>query len=295
MTDDRSLDRAARSWLEEGPTRAPDRPVKAALARIQTTSQERGLALPWRTPRMLPRLAAAAAVTALAVGGIFAAGALNNQPPPSAAASPTPTAAAGVELPCASKLLPGLLLTAGCTYISTEFQYPFTVEGDGRWLTGGEFATGVSFTWNAAGTSGASIELIVLGAVDAPISCEGGTPPSLPSTPISAGEYLAWLDTIAGETLARQPTTFGGLAATGVNLTARDNECAPGGYPGSVGRSSEGANGEIFEANCFGSCTIYVLYDGDQLLVATVSLAGPDVTEPGPEVAAFLDGLRFAP
>ena len=41
MTDDRSLERAARSWLEEGPTRAPDRPVDAALARIQTTRQER--------------------------------------------------------------------------------------------------------------------------------------------------------------------------------------------------------------------------------------------------------------
>jgi len=31
MTDDRSLERAARSWLESGPTEAPDHAVDAAL------------------------------------------------------------------------------------------------------------------------------------------------------------------------------------------------------------------------------------------------------------------------
>ena len=43
MTDDRSLERAARSWIEVGPTRAPEPAVQAALLRIQTTSQERDL------------------------------------------------------------------------------------------------------------------------------------------------------------------------------------------------------------------------------------------------------------
>ena len=54
MTDDRSLERAARSWLEEGPTQAPEQPVDAALARIQTTSQERDLRIPWRLRTMNP-------------------------------------------------------------------------------------------------------------------------------------------------------------------------------------------------------------------------------------------------
>ena len=40
MTDDRSLERAARSWLEPGPTQAPDRAVEAALLQIQTTTQD---------------------------------------------------------------------------------------------------------------------------------------------------------------------------------------------------------------------------------------------------------------
>ena len=44
MTDDRSLERAARSWLEVGPTEAPERAVEAALLRIDTTPQERDCA-----------------------------------------------------------------------------------------------------------------------------------------------------------------------------------------------------------------------------------------------------------
>jgi hypothetical protein len=70
--DDRSLERAARSWLEAGPTRAPDHAVDAALLRIQTTAQERNLPLPWRLPTFLDpvaRLAMVAVVLVLAVGG----------------------------------------------------------------------------------------------------------------------------------------------------------------------------------------------------------------------------------
>jgi hypothetical protein len=72
MTDDRSLERAARSWLEEGPTRAPDRPIEAALARVQTTTQERDLRVPWRyqpmnRPLQLAVGAAAAALVAILV------------------------------------------------------------------------------------------------------------------------------------------------------------------------------------------------------------------------------------
>ena len=51
MTDDRSLERAARSWLEVGPTQAPERAVEAALLRIQTTPQERDLGSRGGCPR----------------------------------------------------------------------------------------------------------------------------------------------------------------------------------------------------------------------------------------------------
>jgi hypothetical protein len=101
MTDDRSLERAARSWLDEGPTRAPDRPVDAALSRIQTIRQERDLRVPWRMPTMNPMIRlAGAAVLVLAVSGavLFAMRpAANVGPPatPTAPASTAPQASAG--------------------------------------------------------------------------------------------------------------------------------------------------------------------------------------------------------
>ncbi len=71
MTDDRSLERAARSWLEAGPSQAPDRAVEAALLRIETTPQERDLGVPWRFPTMTTpaRVASAAVIGVLAIGG----------------------------------------------------------------------------------------------------------------------------------------------------------------------------------------------------------------------------------
>jgi len=101
MTDDRSLERAARSWLEAGPTEAPERAVKAALLRIQTTSQERDLRIPWRLPRMLTpsRIAAATVIGALAIGGaLLVAGGprlsvvVPPSPGPSDTVHPTPSA-----------------------------------------------------------------------------------------------------------------------------------------------------------------------------------------------------------
>jgi len=104
MTDDRSLERAARSWLEAGPTQAPDRAVEAALLRIETTSQERDLRILWRLPKMTTpaRVAAAAVIGALAVGGAFF---VLGKPGQSAVGGPgpsaTPTAAAQTATPTA--------------------------------------------------------------------------------------------------------------------------------------------------------------------------------------------------
>ena len=70
MNDDRSLERAARSFIEAGPTQAPYRAVEAALLRIETTPQERDLRIPWRFPSMntAARVAVAALVGVLLVG-----------------------------------------------------------------------------------------------------------------------------------------------------------------------------------------------------------------------------------
>jgi hypothetical protein len=99
MTDDRSLERAARSWLDSGPTEAPDQAIETALLRIQTTSQERD----WKVlrryrPMSIPaRLVAAAVAIAILVGGVLVLRPTNQpsiggpSPAPTLAQSPSPS------------------------------------------------------------------------------------------------------------------------------------------------------------------------------------------------------------
>jgi hypothetical protein len=105
MTDDRSLERAARSWIEEGPTQAPDHAMQAALSRIDTTRQERDLWIPWRLPTMsdTTRLAiTAATIVVVAVGGLYVAGLIgpggSGGPGPTATPIPTPSSAQPIAL-----------------------------------------------------------------------------------------------------------------------------------------------------------------------------------------------------
>jgi WD40 repeat protein len=101
MIDDRSLERAARSWLENGPTQAPDHAVDAALLVIQTTAQERdwNVSRRVRSMTMPARLfAAAIAIAVVAVGGVLilrqggSSVASTSSPSPSSSASPAASA-----------------------------------------------------------------------------------------------------------------------------------------------------------------------------------------------------------
>jgi hypothetical protein len=107
MTDDRSLERAARSWIEAGPSRAPDRVVKVALDLIATTPQERDLRVLRRINMpTYARVAAAAVIGVLAIGGaLFLVGRTGDSnvggPAPSAtpagSLSPSPSQTATVS------------------------------------------------------------------------------------------------------------------------------------------------------------------------------------------------------
>lgn len=109
MTDDRSLDRtlerAARSWIEVGPTAAPPHVVDAVLAIIDDTPQERDW-FPWRLPRMTSsaRVAALVAIGALILAGAFALlgpgspGPNLPSPAPSTAPASAPAASAAITL-----------------------------------------------------------------------------------------------------------------------------------------------------------------------------------------------------
>jgi hypothetical protein len=73
MTDRRELDRLLGAYFADGTDELADRVIDAALDQIDHTRQRRALRLPRRFPTMtMPiRLAAAAAIGALAVGGAF--------------------------------------------------------------------------------------------------------------------------------------------------------------------------------------------------------------------------------
>jgi Tol biopolymer transport system component len=88
MNDDRLLERVARSWLDEGPKRAPEQPVQSALDRIQTTSQVRDLRVSWRTHGMLTRLAVGATIAIVAVGGALTYSLLGTNHGPGTSPSP---------------------------------------------------------------------------------------------------------------------------------------------------------------------------------------------------------------
>ena len=130
MTDDRSLERAARTWLETGPTRAPDSAVERALLTIETTPQVRDLRILRRFHPMTfqARIAAAFLVGVLAIGtAAFLMGRTgqSNVGGPAAPASPSAsvsgTASPAAPTPSNGPLaLPEGALSAG-TYVATPF------------------------------------------------------------------------------------------------------------------------------------------------------------------------------
>ena len=148
--DDRSLERAARSWLEAGPTRAPDRAVETALHRIESMPQERELRLPWRLPKMFNnRLAIAAlALVLLVAGGGFALSRLGTVGGPGPTATPTPVVTPSPTTRPTSSPAPspspfsldttatGVVLPPG-TYRANSFAVPLNITLPAGWVNNG--------------------------------------------------------------------------------------------------------------------------------------------------------------
>ena len=136
--DDRSLERAARSWLDDGPEQAPDRAVDAALARIQTTRQERDPLIPWRLTSMnrTSQFAAAAAAVVLVVGGgLLLLGRGNSGVGgPAVTPSPSPVAPSPSPIPSAAAA------TGPIAFQSSVFPVPLSLTLDHGWTLDGDYA-----------------------------------------------------------------------------------------------------------------------------------------------------------
>jgi hypothetical protein len=103
--NENEFDRAARAWLDDGPTRMSDRGLASALHEIHTTRQRRALWPAWRaTPVSTFARVASAAVLAVAVG-LTAINVVPRPPdgPNVGGASPSPTPTQALDLPDLTK------------------------------------------------------------------------------------------------------------------------------------------------------------------------------------------------
>jgi hypothetical protein len=125
MSDDRSIERTARSWLEAGPTRAPDHVVLLALDRIEATPQDR----PWpfrlghRRIAQAYRLSTAfAVVAAILVAGLFLVE-RGTGPGPALSPSSSPSASLSTSPEPSSSPSPSAQ-EGGAAYLTSTFVSP---------------------------------------------------------------------------------------------------------------------------------------------------------------------------
>lgn len=120
MTDQRELDRLLADYFVDGTNELADRVIDAALDQIDHTSQRRRLRAPWRFPTMsMPiRLAAAAVIGVLVIGGAYyvtrptqpSVGVPNPTPTPSASPSPAADAWTAVGAPTVDRGVNGVTI-----------------------------------------------------------------------------------------------------------------------------------------------------------------------------------------
>jgi hypothetical protein len=218
--DDRSLERAARSWLEAGPDRAPDHIVRLALDRIATTPQDSV----WRFPIGHRRVGGVFGLATVAtVVGVFLAGGmllLQRGPNPGPAVSPSTEPSVGPAasgLPAFSK-----------TFVSERYGY--SVRYPDRWQARRateSWTLGLTTSWGAATVDdlhGADVRLSVAsqalrpgetpaGRLQAMIDASPICPARLPGPPtVLVGDQVG---TVAVNGCSSGSPFFGGISPRG--------------------------------------------------------------------------------
>lgn len=121
MTTDRDFDRIAMAWLAEGPDELSDRVLDSVTDQIHVTRQRRAMRVPRRFPTMTfsSRVAAAAVIGVLAVGGAFLVFGRPGQP---AVGGPTPSPSASPS--AAALAVPALTETYASPRNGLTISYP---------------------------------------------------------------------------------------------------------------------------------------------------------------------------
>jgi hypothetical protein len=127
MIDQRELDRMLGAFFNEGPDELADRVIDAALDEIDQTQQRRAVRLPrgYRAMSMLTRLAAAAAIGVLAVGGALYLARPGQ--PGVGGPGPTPGASAGPGQPASPS--PGPVVPGKAAYVAGTETVTVTTPG----------------------------------------------------------------------------------------------------------------------------------------------------------------------
>jgi hypothetical protein len=308
------VDRSIAAWLElEAPDRAPARLLEASREQIRNTRQRRA---PWparRVPNMslYAKLAiGVAAVAVLAVVGLNVLvpnrggiGGPGISPSPSATASPSPSQAAASACRKPLPVLTGML--ENCTYTNANFEVPFAMQVNDRWvLLGGPTSNLVQFDLALPNEPANATQLVVAISVldqvyDHPCHGPAQTPgPSHPYTGGASGAqgFWTWLSSTVPMLTYETPTatTIGGvpaLQATNTTKVGQIGAACNGSYGvelGDLGSGQEVADGE----NAGAERLTALVVNGKTMLidVSVFSASGPsDATD-----AAFLPTLTAA-
>jgi len=135
MTERRDPDAILAAWLDEGPDVLPESTRRAIEVTTRTTDQARHLAwLPWRAANMngTTRLAlVAAAVVAVAVGGLYVLRPGTDGPGVGGSGSPVPSSSPSSASPTASPSDDPLDTAKWTTYVSSR--YGFSIDRPADW------------------------------------------------------------------------------------------------------------------------------------------------------------------
>ena len=172
------------------------------------------------------RLASAAVVAALAIGGLLyvVAPRLGVGPPP-ATSSPVPLPS---RAPCVTEPVNRQLLTDDCTFEIDRLGIPLSISGTGHFVFDG-IGAGMTLSGIDQVSNAAWLEIYrVRGIPSSPCADAMAETPGAP--PSTSAAYIAWLQESPLAGLAVSSVTIGGLSGLRIDL--------PGGLPGSASPSA---------------------------------------------------------